>query len=133
MLATAELHSDLLVIVSSSARWFALRHRNPTSTALRESGSPPTRIFRHHPEDKVLNFLRDPFSPSVLTYFREQAPVPAKSRSVPSDNGFRADEDKRLLPRRPKTAGEEPEDFVNPSELGPWMFAFEDAKLLPQS
>ena len=93
----------------------------------------PSRICYHHPEDEVSNLFGNSLSASVLTYLREHAPVPTKSRAVPSDHGIRTDQYKGLFPRRPKPTCDKPEDSVSRQEFGPWMLAFQDSELLPQN
>jgi hypothetical protein len=97
---------------------------NPTST--------PTRVLRHHPEDQTPNFVRDPLSTNLFSHPRNQAPVHAKSSTMPAHNGLRSNQDERLLPGRPKSASEQPEEFIESSESGFRVPALQDSQLLPE-
>jgi hypothetical protein len=76
-------------------------------------GCSPGRIFGHHFEDQIANLLRDSTSATAWApTSRENAPVQLKSKSVPLNNGFRTDEEERLLPIGPDLPSGDPEQFV---------------------
>jgi hypothetical protein len=63
-----------------------------------DAGSTPGWVFRHHPEDQILNFLRQSFSTDLFLHLRDQGPVKSKSGTVPADHSFRSDYNERLFP-----------------------------------
>src|SRR6202049_1236263 len=76
-------------------------------------GCSPRRIFGDHFEDQTAHLLRDSMSATAWApSSRQNTPVQLKSRSVPLNNGFRTDEDERLVPAGPDLPGGDPEQFV---------------------
>jgi hypothetical protein len=51
---------------------------------------------------------------------------------VPADNGFRGDDDERVLPPRPEPTNNKPEELVDQNEPWPGVPTFENGELLPQ-
>ena len=95
--------------------------------------STPGWVLRHHAEDQP------PELPSTIFSCR---PVFSPSRSCSSTCETQcganlrlswANDNERLLPRRPKVASEHPEQFVDGSESGLRMLALQDSQLLPES
>ena len=73
----------------------------------------PSRILRNHPEDQFPNFLRRLSSPDGPPDLGDQLPVQTESASVPTNYGFRCDDDESLLPSEPESADDDPEELVN--------------------
>src|SRR5215469_10529375 len=63
-----------------------------------DAGSSPVGVLGHHLEDQILNFFRSRSSTDGLSDLRNHSPVPTESRTVPSDNGFRRDDEESLFP-----------------------------------
>ena len=51
---------------------------------------------------------------------------------MPTNNGFRCDDDQRLLPTRPETTSNNPEQPIEATEAGTWTSPFQYDKLLAQ-
>ena len=93
----------------------------------------PGWVFRHHTEDQLPN-LRGQFFPTHrFSRLRDPTSVQAKTSAMPANDRLRIDEQERLLPSTPETAGECPEDFVNRSHPGSGMLALQHRQLLPES
>ena len=63
-----------------------------------DAGSSPAGVLGHHLEDQIPNFFRCLSSAGGLAELRNHPPVPTESRVVPSDNGFRRDDEECLFP-----------------------------------
>jgi hypothetical protein len=77
-----------------------------------DSRRTPGLILRHHSEDQVSNFLRDPLSAGYSPCPRDRTPIQSESSPVPTDHGLRADDDEGLLPARPKRTCKNPEELI---------------------
>src|ERR1700747_2844115 len=105
-----EIHgSDRFAMIAKKGQpasgkfWISGRSLHPTGdAALRhigteheqfavDAGSTPGGVLRHHPEDQIPHFVRDPPSTSPLAYLRDQAPVQAKTCAMPAHHRFRSD------------------------------------------
>ena len=69
-------------------------HKQLTVDARRSPGG----ILNHHPEDQLSNSLRRRLPPNPRPDFRGQFPVQAKTSPVPTNDGFRRDDDQGLFP-----------------------------------
>ena len=94
--------------------------------------STPGWVLRHHAEDQLPNFPRQSIPADLFSHLRDHAPVHAKPSAVPTYDCLWANDNERLLPRRPKVASEHPEPFVDGSESGLRMLALQDSQLLPE-
>jgi hypothetical protein len=63
-----------------------------------DAGSSPAGVLGHHLEDQIPNFFRCLPSAGRLADLRNNSPVPTESGVVPSDNGFRRDDEESLFP-----------------------------------
>jgi len=72
----------------------------------------PGWVFRHHPEDQIPNFFRNSPPPHHPARFGDGAPIERKTRSVPADNGLRANDNESLLPSTPELSRQNPEDPI---------------------
>src|SRR5215471_9183455 len=64
------------------------------------------------------NFQRQFFPVDLFSRLRDPTPVPSKTSAMPANDPLRIDQHQRLLPSTPETAGEYPEDSVNPPIRG---------------
>ena len=60
---------------------------------------------------------------------REPGPIRFESGAVPAHNGFRLDDNQRLLPPRPEPFQHRPEQPVKSSKSRLWVFSLQDRKL----
>jgi hypothetical protein len=51
---------------------------------------------------------------------------------VPPNHGFRRDDDEGLLPTRPDSPSNYPEEFIEEAEDRPWVAPLEHSELLPE-
>ena len=58
-----------------------------------DARSSPAGVLGHHLEDQIPNFFRCLSSAGGLVELRNHSPVPTESGVVPSDNGFRRDDE----------------------------------------
>src|SRR5437879_1204709 len=65
--------------------------------------SAPGRIFRHHPEDQILNFLGNSSSANDPAGSGNGLLIECESGIVPTHNGLGAYDNQRLLPSRPES------------------------------
>src|ERR1019366_8647753 len=94
-------------------------------------GAPPGWILNNHPEDQLSHFLRRRFPPNPRPDFRDQFPVQAKTSPVPTNYGFRRDDDKSLFPSRPGSTNGDPEQFVERAQARASTPPLQYGKLLP--
>ena len=93
----------------------------------------PGGVVNDHTEDQFPNLLRR-LSPSDLPPDAgDQLPVHAKTSPVPADDGFRRDDDERLLPRRPDPPSDYPEELIEKPETRARMSTLQSEELLTQS
>jgi len=95
-------------------------------------GSAPRGVLSNHAEDQVSHLCRELLS--IDPHFRsgDEAPVQTEARSMPTNHGFRGDQDERLFPPGPVSEGGHPEEFVEHTKLGFGVLAFQRGELLPQ-
>src|SRR3990172_12351624 len=85
-----------------------------TTPSLLSRGT-PSRVLRHHAEDQVAHFLRDPLPAEHLTDSGQDTPIQGESGSVPTDDGLGADDDQSLFPSGPEPSCQDPEDLIEGS------------------
>jgi hypothetical protein len=72
----------------------------------------PGRILDYHSKNEIANFLRNASPPDDPAGFGDGAPIERKPRSVPTDNGLWANDDESLLPSRPGSSSQYPEELI---------------------
>ncbi|HVH71820.1 MAG TPA: hypothetical protein VNB49_12005 [Candidatus Dormibacteraeota bacterium] len=94
--------------------------------------SSPRAVLGHHLEDQIANFLGYGSSSDGLPDLGDHPPVPTESGTVPTNHGFRCDDEECLFPAGPEPTSQQPEEPVEQSK--PWarMTPFQDGKLLTQ-
>lgn len=92
----------------------------------------PGRILRDHAEDQIADFLRDVLSADRAAESGDRSPIEFESGAVPADNGVGAHKDEGLLPARPESTRQYPEQLVSRGQSGPRMLAFEHGELLAE-
>ena len=93
----------------------------------------PGWVLNDHSENQFPNLLRGRSSSNLLPDSGDQPPVHTKTSPVPADDGFRSDDDERLLPRRPDPASNHPEELIEKPEARSRMSTFQREELLTQS
>jgi hypothetical protein len=93
------------------------------------SRSAPAWILLHHPPDESSNLGID-YWPAQALWPRAKAPEQTKASSMPSDNGFRFDDDQDVAPSWPKPAGQNPKYSILDSQPRVRLFLLEYAQLL---
>jgi hypothetical protein len=96
-----------------------------------DAGRSPRWVFRHHAEDQLAHLLGSRPSSNRLPGSGNQSPIHVKAGTVPADNGFRSDDDERLLLLRPQPANRSPEEFVKQMKSWSRMASFQHNQLLP--
>ena len=91
-------------------------------------GRAPVRIFIGQATDQNANLFGDLRPASAGT--GAPTPVEAESGAMPTDDGFGLDDDKGFGPTGPTATEGNPEDPVQPVQLGPGTLAFEHGELL---
>lgn len=92
----------------------------------------PGRVFGNHAEDEFAQFLARRSSPHAGTVPREPFSIQLESGTMPTDDGFRPDEDQCALPFWPEPPQEYPEQLVANSESRLRVPLPQDAELLTQ-
>ena len=92
--------------------------------------SSPRGVLGHHLEDQIANFLGYWSSSDGLPDLGDHPPVPLESSAVPTDHGFRCDDEECLFPAGPEPTSQQPDESVEP--IKPWvrMTPFQHGKLL---
>ena len=103
-------------------------HKQLAMNARRSSGW----VVGDHPEDEIANFLGGRFSSNRSTGLGNQLPIQAKPGSVPTDDGFRGDQEERLPPTRPKASRNYPEESVEVSKAWTRSAPLQHGQLLTQ-
>jgi hypothetical protein len=80
-----------------------------------------SRVFGSHAEDQIPYLLRGRSSPSMRPDSRNPRPIETETHSVPAGYGFRRNDDQALLPTRPGSPSDDPEEQVKGAEIGPRM------------
>ena len=111
-----------------SLRYFEAQHQkfamNPRCA--------PGRVLRHHLENQISDFLGEFPSRHLRSRFGDQAPVHAKTSTMPTDHGLRRDKNERLLPGGPEPASGDPKELVEETDFGFGMPALQHRELLPE-
>ena len=89
-------------------------------------------VLGNHAEDQITNFLGCHLSPNLPPDSGNQTPIETKTSPMPTNNGFRCDDDQGLLPTRPETTSNNPEQPIEATEARPWTSQFQYDKLLAQ-
>src|SRR3954454_15534225 len=71
------------------------------------------------------------FGPAGVTA-RAETPIEPKAGAMPTDHGFRLDENQRGCPVRPDGAQGDPKEAIGAVEMGTRVLAFEDGELLAE-
>jgi hypothetical protein len=93
----------------------------------------PARILGDHSENQVTNLFRNAFPPTRSAHHRDSTPIERKASPMPPNHSLWADNDKGLLPTRPKPACQNPEELIEHVQPGARMFALENNELLPEN
>ena len=98
-----------------------------------DTGRTPSGILGDHLEDQVTNLPGDSSAAAdAFPHPAKHGPVQFESCPMPTDHGFRQDENECVLPLRPETSNYNPEQFVERTELWSGMLAFQDHELLAE-
>ena len=94
--------------------------------------SSPRGVLGQHLEDQIANFLGYWSSSDGLPDLGDHPPVPTESGAVPTNHGFRRDDEECLFPAGPEPTSQQPEEPVE--QIKPWtrMTPFQHGKLLAQ-
>jgi hypothetical protein len=93
----------------------------------------PSRILGHYSEDQLTHLLRSLLAPDWFLDSGNQLPIQAKTSPVPSDDSFRCDDNKGLLPSAPESASDDPEEPIKYLKPWPAMLPFQHCELLAKS
>ncbi len=93
----------------------------------------PGWVLNDHTKDQFPNFLRCRSPSNLPPDSGDPPPVHTKTSPVPADDGFRRDDDKRLLPRRPDPPSDYPEELIEKPETRARMSTLQSEELLTQS
>src|SRR6476646_4016595 len=72
----------------------------------------PRGILRYHAKDQFAQFLAETFSAGPNPTPREPCPIQLEPCTVPANNGLWLDEEQSVLPFRPESAQDHPEQLV---------------------
>lgn len=97
-----------------------------------DAGCTPGRVLGNHVEDQIVHFLGCHLSPNPPSDSGNQTPMETKTSSMPTNYGFRCDDDQGLIPTRPETTSNHPEQPIEATEARPWTSPFQYDKLLAQ-
>jgi hypothetical protein len=94
----------------------------------------PRRILDDHSEDQLAHFLRSLSSPDrpAGADFGNELPVQPESSEMPPDHRFRSDDDEGLLPIRPDSPSNYPEEPVEDAKAWPPMPPLQYGQLLTE-
>jgi hypothetical protein len=92
----------------------------------------PGRVLGDHPENQLPNPLRCRRSPNLCSDSGDQPPIQTEAGPVPPNHRFRRDDDEGLLPTRPDSPGDYPEEFIEKAEDRPWTAPLQHSELLPE-
>jgi hypothetical protein len=90
----------------------------------------PGQVLGNHAEDQIPNFLGCHLSPGLPSDSGNQTPIETKTSPMPTNNGFRRDDDQGLLQTRPETTSNNPEQPIEATEARPWTSPFQYDKLM---
>src|SRR5215510_8702303 len=72
----------------------------------------PVWVFNDHTKDQFPRLLRCRSSSDRPPDSGDQPPVDSKTSPVPTDDGFRRDQDERMFPSRPNPQRDYPEELI---------------------
>jgi len=90
-------------------------------------------VLGNHLEDQFPKLLRRPFPSNLPPDSGDQPPIHTKTTPVPADDGFRRDQDERILPSRPDPPSDYPEELIEKPETRARMSTLQHDELLTQS
>ena len=93
----------------------------------------PGWVLNDHPKDQFPNLLRCRSSSDRPPDSGDQPPVDSKTSPVPTDDGFRRDQDERMFPSRPNPPSDYPEELIEEAKTRARMSTLQRDKLLTQS
>ena len=93
------------------------------------SGSAPICVFFHHLLNCRSDF-RNNFGSARILGVRSEMPEKAETGTMPGNNGFWFNNDKSILPSRPKPVKQDPKQSISASQSRALMFSIEHAQLL---
>jgi len=76
----------------------------------------PGGVLNDHTKDQFPNLLRCRSSSDRPPDSGDQPPVDSKTSPVPTDDGFRRDQDERMFPSRPNPQSDYPEELIEQAE-----------------
>src|SRR5205807_8074033 len=122
-------------ILVGYVRWDAQSDR---SSLYRQSiqqlySSQPGWVLNDHAKDQFPNLLRCRSSSDRPPDSGDQPPVDSKTSPVPTDDGFRRDQDERMFPSRPNPPSDYPEELIEEAETRARMSTLQRDELLTQS
>src|ERR1019366_74107 len=88
--------------------------------------SPPGGVFGHHLENQIPNFSRNLLAAGSPAHFAKQGPIETESSLVPAGHSVRSDQIEAILPVGPELAKGNPKQFVEQTQSGFRMPAFEE-------
>ena len=96
-------------------------------------GAPPSWILRDHLEDQVAHLFGDsPAAADSFSHFAEHGPIQFEPSLMPPNHRLGEDQKERLFPVGPETARHDPEEFVEWTQSGSLVPAFQDGELLAE-
>ena len=95
--------------------------------------SQPSWVLNDHTKDQFPNLLRCRSSSDRPPDSGDQPPVDSKTSPVPTDDGFRRDQDERMFPSRPNPPSDYPEELIEEVEARARMSTLQRDELLTQS
>src|SRR5216683_5050183 len=91
----------------------------------------PSWILRDHLEDQVTDLFGDSTATAdSFSHSAEHGPIQFEPSLVPSHHGLWEDENERFFPVGPETARHDPEEFIEWTQSGSRVLAFQDGELL---
>jgi hypothetical protein len=92
----------------------------------------PGWVFRNHANNELAQFPANTSSSSPVSMPRDPRPIQLEPCSMPTNNGFRLDEDQCPLPSWPEPPQHHPEQSVRTCKLRPRVPTCQDGQLLPK-
>jgi len=93
----------------------------------------PGWVLNDHTKDQFPNLLRCRSSSDRPPDSGDQPPVDSKTSPVPTDDGFRRDQDERMFPSRPNPPSDYPKELIEEAETRARMSTLQRDELLTQS
>jgi hypothetical protein len=98
-----------------------------------DSRCAPGGVLSDHTEDQIPNLLRRRSPSNLPPNFGDQPPVHSKPSPVPANDGFGCDDEQGVLPIRPDSPGDYPEELIDEAEGRARMSTRQREELLAQS